>query len=232
MHKYVVILWVMLLVVPYSMAAEEVLTGQEAANRFLSAEVTRQMQQSEQSIIEAVNQYNDENFMAFDGRMASVMTEIRIKYLLAAIGASLISAGICTLVILRVVKNNSYERYLEKLVGNYEKQESAKRDAKGMEELQQEQWNQPKPNNPDLGQSLGPAAMAVASSMNQWQQQPAHDTAWRPPDVQQEYRPIVPQYRSPNDQDPMDVGWNREAMNYDTNPEDPLDTGWDAQRGY
>lgn len=210
MRNYVALVWLLMLMTPVSATSHEVLTGQDAANRFLSAEVGRSMTQAKEEIITEVKAYNDENFQIFDARIIGYMQEIRIKMVLLSIGTMLIAGGIITLVLFRTIKNNSYEQYLEKTMQKYDQQLATEREkSKGMEQMMQKEWQQER-NAQTVTDQVGVAAAATMSQMNAWQAHPAHDTAWQPPqEYVQEYRPIpAPHYTAPNTEDPMDVGWN------------------------
>jgi hypothetical protein len=219
MRTHIVVVWLLLslFLAPFALANTEVLTGQDASNRFLSAEVTRQMQASQKAIIEEVKNHNDQNFQIFDARMNSMMTDIRTKSILGVIGAALIASGISTLVILRIVRNYSYEKYQEGLLAKYAEQEDSRLRDRGLEQMQQSSWEtQQQANN--ITAQIGVAAVANQSQMNSWQGTPSHDGAWRSPDIQPEYVqfnvPPQPQYTTDfNPDDPLDSpGWNMRGI--------------------
>lgn len=175
--------------VPTTVTSTDAFPGQATTNQFLSAEVSRQMQQGQTNIITAVNQNNDDNFRAFDVRMAQFMADTKMKAVLAMIGASLVTVGIASFFMMRMMRNYSYEVYQEKLIKKHATQieTQASASTQGFQQMQSDQWQVQQPGN-YLGMELGPAQAAQGSMMNAWQAQPAYGGAWQSPiQTQQEF---------------------------------------------
>ena len=177
----------------------------DAQNRFLSAEVTRQLTIMQTNIIKDTHDYNDENFQIFDGRMSVLMADIRMKTVLGAIGAAMVANAIIAILLLRTMKKYSYEKYMENLLEKYQKQEVAKdTPSKGLQGMQEQQWNVQPPAN-TLGNTYGQEFASQSTMMNQWQTQP-DSGAWRAPvETQREIvqQPYGYQPQTPPITDPM-----------------------------
>lgn len=157
-------------------------------NRFLAAEVSRQMKTAKEDIIKEVNDYNDENFQVFDSRMNNLMQDTRIKVILGGIGAILIANAIAALILIRSWKKYSYEAYLENLLKKKEKEQPQQaqevpQDVYQQAQLQQMQQTEWYPQQPQesLGMRYGQAQASDMSYVNQWQTQPAYAGAWQSP---------------------------------------------------
>ena len=213
MYKQFVIFVLILVVVPLVLAADapptELFVGQAEGNKFLAAEVTRQMGVAKTDIIQAVNDNNDQNFMFFDSRMGQLMADIKMKTVLAAIGAAMVANAIITIVLLRTIKNYSYEKYLEDTLEKYKThQEVIDSPSKGMSGMQEQQWNVQQPAD-TLGNIYGQEFAGQATQMNQWLAQP-NSGAWRAPvDTQQEFVQQPYGYQPSSIDDPMQSpGWD------------------------
>lgn len=160
----------------------------DSQNRYLSAEVSRQIKTAKEDIIQAVNDNNDDNFRLFDQRMNNLMQDTRIKVILGGIGAILIANAIAALILIRSWKKYSYEAYLENLLKKKEKEQPQQtqevpQDAYQQAQLQQMQQTEWYPQQPQesLGMRYGQAQASDMSYVNQWQTQPAYAGAWQSP---------------------------------------------------
>ena len=188
----------------------------DAQNRFLAAEVTRQLTVMQTNIIKDTHDYHDQNFQIFDGRMSALMADIRMKTVLGAIGAAMVANAIIALLLLRTMKKYSYEKYMENMLVKYQKQEEAKdAPSKGLQGMQNPEWAVQQPAS-TLGYVKGHEFASQSTMMNQWQTQP-DSGAWRAPvETQQEimqqpygYQPQPSQPQSPPITDPMQSpGWD------------------------
>jgi len=155
------------------------------ANRYLSAEVSRQIQNSQKELIAAVNTNNDENFRVFDDRMKSYMGDLKMKVIVGGIGAILLVNALIGLAYLYVTRRYSYEHFLEKRFDQYLKaqktspqQKEVEDMARGLEQMQQQAWAPQAPEQ-SVSTMFGQAAASHMSDMNQWQFQPAYEGAWK-----------------------------------------------------
>lgn len=188
---------------------QDALPGLAEGNRFLAAEVSREMRDAKDEIITSVKSYQDENFQIFDVRMTTFMTETKTKVALGAIGAALIANAIVALILFRVTRNYSYEKYLEGRLANFKDSGDTRPLSPGMANMQQPTWNDQVPNQ-TMGMIYGQEAAAQMTQMNAWQAQPAYQGAWQPPlEVEPEYNRTPGGHYRADSNDPMDSpGWN------------------------
>ena len=215
-NKVVVLVLFLVVLVPVVMAADPVVVSNPSQGyspnevALLAAQVTQEVRKSQDEIISQVNAYNDENFMIFDQRMAGVITDIKTKVALGAIGAALIANALVAYFIMRTMKTYSYEKFLEKTIGKYEKNvASMQPDAtsQGMQQMAQPSWDVQQPNQ-TLGMQYGQQFASEATQMNAWQSQPAYGGAWQSPvQTQPEYSrtPVSHEFINRNERidDPM-----------------------------
>lgn len=185
--RYLVIVGLMLFIVPICVKAAPADVSSDIGsaaldqqNKFLAAEVTRQMKTSQDEIIKAVEAYNDENFQIFDARITTVVNDLRMKTVLGAIGASLVAMGLVAFLLIRTMKNYSYEKYLEKALDKYKSELESGKGGKGMQEMQQSQWDVQQPA-PTIGNEYGQVFASQQTQMNTWQAQPTYQGAWQAP---------------------------------------------------
>jgi hypothetical protein len=183
-----VLLFMFLVVSVFGAAAEQPAgttplqnTQVDQANKYLSAEVARQMKDSKDEMLQEMKAYQDENFRIFDGRMQSLMDDSFQKVILGGIGAMLLAAGFVAYILTRYFKTYSYETYQQKLIGKQQEELEAKGlELQAMRGMQESTWNVQPPSQ-TIGMQMGQAWASEATGMNQWQAQPAYDGAWRAP---------------------------------------------------
>jgi hypothetical protein len=79
------------------------------------------------------------------------------------------------------MKNYSYEKYLEKTLDKYKSEiEASGRESKGIQEMQQPQWDVQQPAQ-TLGNEYGQVFASQQTQMNAWQAQPTYQGAWKAP---------------------------------------------------
>lgn len=200
----------------------EAFSGQTEGNRYLSAELSKNMAQQKEDIIKAVNSNNDDNFREFDARINTYLNNVKMKITLAAAGASLIATAIAALFMMRQFKHYSYETYQAKIINKQINEKAAEgNDQKGLEQLQQPVWNPQQPGD-TLSMHVGQTQAAQMTQMNAWQAQAAYGGGWQSPlETQQEYN-HVPGGHIYDDE--------HKAELYST--EDPMQSpGWDPRTG-
>lgn len=212
MYKYVVIIMLMLAAIlviePVQANQHEQQNTQnlDQANRFLSAEVTRQLNTMKTEISTELKTHQDDNFRIFDQRMHELMEQTKWKVILGALGAFFLGAAVSTYALQKTMRNYSYEKYLEKMV---EKGTMASPDF-SMNDTQQAQWQPQQPTN-TLGMQYGQQAASEMTQMNQWQAQPAYDGAWQSPvQAQPEYNQFP--YGTPMNEDGYPSSWDNEEQ--------------------
>jgi hypothetical protein len=189
--KIVIFSLIWLLIAPFIYSAEQ--DGISQSNKFLSAEVKREIDSAKDEMLTELKNYQDENFVVLDTRMISLMDDVRIKVTLGAIGAALVAQALTAIVLVRAMRNYSYETYLEKLLKNTVAQ-NPQLPGDEFVQMQQKEWHPQQPIN-TIGMELGPERSAQATMMNQWQSQPAYAGSWRAPvDVQPNYQHIPADY--------------------------------------
>lgn len=205
------VFWLILLIcAPIVFSAE---TAPDA-NRFLSAELARQMQAQKEDMLKALEENQDANFQLLDNRMAELMAAERMKVVVGGMGAILAANAIVALLLLKYIRRYSYEKYLEDTLGrreaelekvNAQNAEIAKLIvpqaqqqpvqnpySQAFQEVQQPAWYPQQPQE-TVGMKFGQEKAAQMSQMNQWQLTPNYEGAWTPPvPVQREVAPWRP----------------------------------------
>lgn len=197
----------------------------DSQNRYLAAEVSRQMKTTKEDIIVAINDYNDENFQVFDRRMNVLMLDTRMKVILGGIGAVLVANAIAAMILIKSWKRYSYEAYLEALlkkqaeeVKSVEDAESDQHEQSQLQQMQQSEWAPQQPVQ-TIGMQYGQAQASDMSYVNQWQTQPAYAGAWKSPveteiepsntwQQAQQYQPQPQPQPQQQYQDDQNQGWN------------------------
>lgn len=204
--------------------AAQTATGQQdqvsQANRFLSAEVQRQIRDMRDEVTEDLRGYQDENFRALDSRMVSLMADLRWQVILAAAGAMFVAGAIVTLIIMRTMRTYSYKSAIEKDVDGASPA-GAQADGQSFEQMQQRQWNmQPHPKG--MGVEYGQQFASQNTDMNKWQAQPAYDGAWRSPVQTQKETGFDQRYPQPQPQPWEGQQWS----SYDQQQQDGWQDEW------
>lgn len=227
MSKYVVVFTLILAAVllgqiKYAYAEDAVpvtstVTGQQAptapdqvsqANKFLAAETSRQIKAGQDTMLQELKNYQDENFLALDEQMRTVMSQMRLQVILAAIGSFLTAAAIVTIIIIRAMQRYSYEKFQEGLLAKsaVENAELTQGQWQGLEQMQQHEWH-PQQSNPTVGMQYGQQFAAQQTQMNQWQMTAPYEGAWAA--SQEGVQREANTYKSKNIQDPMQSpGWS------------------------
>jgi hypothetical protein len=181
------------------------------ANSFLAAETSRMIKAEMETLQNEMQEYNDENFRIFDGRLADFSRNAKQQIIIGGIGAILVANALIGLALIWVFRRYSYEYYQQQLLEAKEKETELLKndinDLKGFRQMQEQQWNlQQTPQT--IGTVYGQEAAGNMSAMNQWQAQPAYNGSWQaPPDNSQAY-----QYTTQNEtQDPMARPWTMQG---------------------
>lgn len=179
----------------------------DQANRFLSAELARQVKASKEEMLAEMQEYQDENFRIFDSRMTEMMDETKWKVTLGAIGAALLAMGLGTFLIIKTLRDTSYERFLEEKLAEYNEQMS---EGYAMGDAQQKDWYPQVPKQ-TLGMAVGQEQAFDMTQMNQWQAQPAYDGSWRAPiETQPEVWDVPPQSHDQRDWSGYPQSWDNQ----------------------
>lgn len=160
-------------------------TSIDQANRFLSAEATRQIRSAKDEMLTEMKEYQDQNFGILDARMHELMQDIRMKVMLATLGVILLAQGLAAYIMMRSFKNNSYEAFLEKTLADTGKNVTAEteptaRELQGVVQQQEKEWRPQQPAQ-TYGAQMGQAAASNQSMANEWQTEPAYAGAWESP---------------------------------------------------
>jgi len=183
----------------------------DQANKYLSAEVARQMKDSKDEMLKEMQAYQDENFRIFDGRMQGLMDDSFQNVILGGIGAMLLASGFVAYVLTRYFKTYSYEMYQQKLIGKQQEQmQLQEEELQGLRGMQQGTWDVQPPSQ-TIGMQYGQPWASESTVMNQWQAQPAYDGAWRAPiETQSEFTVTGERKRTSESEDPMGMpAWLR-----------------------
>lgn len=178
----------------------------DVANRYLSAEVTKQIKLMEDELLKKINDNNDANMMAIDQRMTQVQQDIKQRVVIGGIGAILIANAFIGFAYLWVTRRYSYERFLERLLERKSKGgellaqqqdvysmhptempqfQPTPQQLQQVQEAQATQWQQPPEQT--LTSFIGQRQASNLSAMNEWQFQAAHEDAWKRPGNVQSY---------------------------------------------
>lgn len=173
--SYVVILVVMAAVV---VAAETVPTVSDA-NKFLSAEAARHIDEKSEEMLQEMKKYQDENFAIWDGRMYELVDDMKMKFIIGGLGVVLLGMGLTAYLMARYFRRYSYEEFLEGQLKTAQESVVNERD-EGVDQMQQTDWYPQQPQQ-TIGMEFGQQWASDSTQMNQWQAQPAYDGSWRAP---------------------------------------------------
>jgi hypothetical protein len=196
MLKYVVgVCLLLVILIPSVMAAIEdqqtiqnvVVAQTDQANRFLSAEVSKQIKAEQEAIIKQVNDNNDANFQMLDVRTSQMMADTKQRVIIGGIGAILVANAIVALFLMRAWRRYSFEYYQQQIIKKQGTHIKVVEDE--LKELKERTWNIQTPV-PTYSDVVGQAQAMDMSQMNQWQLQPAYAGSWAPPreEVEQEQK--------------------------------------------
>ena len=156
-------------------------------NKYLTAETKKELNSMKEELLTSLKENQDANFMTLDARMVQLMADIRIKVILAGIGAVIAAQSLFTYMLLRSFKSYSYETYLEKIIGEKlgasafaNPIQSQDLQQQGLNQMQEQQW-QPQEVQQTVSTEYGQIAVSDMSYMNEWQHQPVYDGAYRAP---------------------------------------------------
>ena len=187
-------------------ASTSPVTTVDQANKFLAAEVTRQMKQSQEEMLAALSNTNDINFIEFDKRVQAFTVTAKQQIIIGGIGAVLVANALIGLALIWVFRRYSYEYYQQKMLEAKEQEiEAVKRDLKGFQELQQPAWNMQQPQQ-TVGMQYGQQMAGDMSMMNQWQTQPAYAGSWTSP------QETSKEYAAYERSDPMAKPWTMRGV--------------------
>jgi hypothetical protein len=183
---YKFVLCVLVLVVSSSLVcAVDVSSSTEAmniqmaeSNRFLAAEVSKQIRAANDETVKALKEYQDENFMMLDERMSATMHEVQQRLIVGAAGAILLGGALIGFFMFHLARKYSYERYLEDELERRDvlPPQGYQQPTEAMQQVQQPTWQQQQPFQSvamDMGQSV-----SNMSQFNNWQVQPARQGGW------------------------------------------------------
>ena len=209
MLRHFVIVCLLLVILPYSiLAAADTPPGVvpvtnslsssaeiDKANKYLAAEVSRQIADSQAKSLQEMKNYNDENFQIFDGRMSELVSDMKMKFVIGGLGVVFLAMGLGTYLMMKQLKRYSYETYLEQviekqmLVGKpVDQPQYTEAEQQGMQQMRQQEWH-PQQSQQTIGMDMGQQWASEQTAMNQWQAQPAYDGSWKAPIE------TVPQYK-------------------------------------
>lgn len=204
LNKLIIVCMLLVVVSSFVLAEEVSPTGPQnnpiqEANKYLSAEATKQIKAMKEEVLAEVRANNDANFQQLDGRMIELMADVKMKVVLAALGVMLLGNGIGVFFLIRSFRNTSYEAYLEKQLDTIhaelamERSEEAQAMKAGdwqaraqyserdLQAFRDQQGNWQQPASQSFATQIGPVAASQQSMMNEWQTEPAYAGAWESP---------------------------------------------------
>lgn len=159
-------------------AAETVPTVSDA-NKFLSAEAARHIDEKSEEMLQEMKKYQDENFAIWDGRMYELVDDMKMKFIIGGLGVVLLGMGLTAYLMARYFRRYSYEEFLEGQLKTAQESVVNERD-EGVDQMQQTDWYPQQPQQ-TIGMEFGQQWASDSTQMNQWQAQPAYDGSWRAP---------------------------------------------------
>lgn len=162
----------------------------DEANRYLSAENSRALTAMRQSIVDELKGYQDENFQTLDGRMQTLMYDVKMRIILGGIGSMLLASGLVAMAYMWITRRYSYENYLQNVIKKYE--ETSKEPVqfkqaeppvlRGMSDLHDPQgWNYGGPLQSMTGSgTIDQMQAGEVSMLNEHQHDPVYKGAWVP----------------------------------------------------
>lgn len=218
MRKQIVIFGLLLVVITTSVLAADAPPGvvpvggsgnapsTDQVNRYLSAEAVRHMDEKSDEMLQIMQDYQDENFRAWDARMYSLMDDIKMKFVIGGLGAMMLAMGLVAYVMMNHFKRYSYETYLQGVIdtGGKTGQPIGEQPTYQAvpEQMQDSKWY-PQETQSTIGSEMGQGWASEQTAMNQWQAQPVYDGAWQSPiETHSEYKEQwmaenYPQYPNP-----------------------------------
>jgi hypothetical protein len=198
MWRKVGVVWLLLLTIVASVSSEDVPAPigssqtqalQQArvdeANRYLSAELNKQLKSMQEDMLKQVNANNDENFRQFDGRMTRFMDDMRWKVLIGGLGVMILAGALMAYFLHLTTKRYSYEAYQQKIIG-MQQQELDRYKAhigQGVEQMQQQSWEYGRPEQGLTATGVMTQEQAATQSqVNEWQYDAPYQGAWVPPE--------------------------------------------------
>jgi hypothetical protein len=168
--------------------------GTDQANRYLSAELTKQMDARFELLQKGVNDNIDSNYAVMDQRILGYIQDERQRVILIGIGTMMVANALIGLFLIRAWRRYSYEYYQEQIIKKYQAQEQEMGPAayadeyRGLQQMQQEAYYPQQPTE-TIGMQVGSTEAMNMSQMNAWQMQPAREGSWVPPQQGQRYNP-------------------------------------------
>jgi len=159
------------------------------ANRYLSAEAVRHMDAKTDEMLKIMQEYQDENFVAWDNRMYNLVDDIQMKFVIGGLGAMMLAMGLVAYIMMNHFKRYSYETYLQGVIDKGEQPDATGQAYQPIpEQMQEQQWH-PQEIQPTIGSEMGQDWASEQTAMNQWQVQPVYDGAWQSPvETHSEYK--------------------------------------------
>lgn len=231
LHKFGGLCLILLVLAPAVFAQDAIDVSQlpgsvqqqvEASNRFLSAEVGKQIRSANEQTLQELKDYQTENFVELDMRMSTIAEDMKKKLILGGIGAMLLASGIVAIVYMWITKRYSYEVYLQNYITEMHKKYEPLKDGEQkiiplqaknaqqeriMAEMQQRDWQYGRPTQGLTATGVIDQSQAADySQLNEHQYNPAYAGAWVPEQGQgvfgqqqftpqgQVYQEVPPQY--------------------------------------
>lgn len=184
--KWLFVVFALILVLPTAIADQHTTPAsapvditQETQSRFLSAEAQRLIKDEMTNVRDELKGYQDENFIALDGEMRSVIGRAQKQLIIGALGAFLLGGGIVAIIMFNVARKYSYERVIEQQEQFRMQQEEMHQDP-NVQAMQQEDWgNLQQAVNPTISQEYGQSFASNTSQFSGWQSDAPYKGGWQ-----------------------------------------------------
>lgn len=207
----------------------------EQANRYLSAEAVRHIDVKTDEMLKTMQDYQDENFKAWDSRMYGLMDDIKMKFVIGGLGAMMLAMGLVAYIMMNHFKRYSYETYLQGVIDKGGMTDNPQEEQLGYqpvpEQMQDQSWY-PQETQPTIGSEMGQEWASESTQMNQWQVQAAYDGAYKAPvETHSEYKDEWMQNNFPEHNQPVQTPVQDEYQQQKQPLEDPYDSPeWGGQQ--
>jgi len=203
----------------------------EQVNRYLSAEAVRHMDAKSDEMLKTMQDYQDENFKAWDSRMYGLMDDIKMKFVVGGLGAMMLAMGLVAYMMMNHFKRYSYETYLQNQLDLQNQGNQAQGHQAVPDSMQEQTWY-PQETQPTIGSEMGQEWASESTQMNQWQTQAAYDGAYKAPiETHSQYKDEWMQNNFPEHNQPVQNPVQDEYQPHEQPLEDPYDSPeWGGQQ--
>jgi hypothetical protein len=167
----------------------------DQSNRYLSAELQRQLKDMKDQMLTELKKNQDDNTGQLYVWMNDLANTLRERVIVGTLGACLLIQAVLGFVYLYINRRYSYEYFLEKelrsLQGGVQRANDVQQPVeepryaiadvepdRGLSHMQQTEWHEQVPQH-TMSMEFGQQAASQMTAMNQWQFQAPHESGWK-----------------------------------------------------